>query len=225
MFDGFCRKSRDTPSIVRPRPFAPGEADVVLDRPQTPEEVARWLEAAGFQMAPATNECRAWVPDAAWMVWMRKVGYQRTHPQLLDLATDHHYFENERRGDIAKFLARRELRLALQQGFQSGCPGFIDRMRAWLLDPDHADPSVAPALLRSESADALRHPHAFGLSFAATMTLRQWGDGAREWRRFRTHSPWFDLLDDALSVVSSEMRSRMDALPQSHAATTPRPRL
>ncbi|NII06958.1 hypothetical protein [Luteibacter anthropi] len=168
------------PNRVIPKVFTPEEYDRPYDRPQTAEEIADWLYADRYYMAPATADIKSHAPDAEWVCWSldAPIIKNETWPYI-----DVHPIKNLgsfiKRWDafVSSALVKRELEEKLIPALVDGPPENIDMTRAWLLNGSSSTAGVPEILL------TLGHASLVSMTenppdWVSRMSPRQWREGA-----------------------------------------------
>lgn len=197
------------PNRVIPKVFTPEEYDRPYDRPQTAEEIADWLLADRYYMAPATEEIKSHAPEAEWVCWeadssIMKQGKKWPYFDALAIESLESFVE---RWDafVSSALVQRELEEKLIPALLDGPAETIDITRAWLLDGSSSPAGVPDVLLNLGHASLVsmtKNPP----DWVSRMSPRQWREGAAIHRK----SSWsFSPMNEALLLIQEAERQRL----------------
>ncbi|UPG92865.1 hypothetical protein [Luteibacter aegosomatissinici] len=212
--EDFTELLNDVPDVVRARAFHPDEFNVPYGRRQRPEEMADWLSAAGYMLAPATPEVMAAYPSAAWMSWPANWPYALTGSLgLLLVVDDLAGIMQEHHPTVVDSLAREAFETALREALQDGGADVFDATRAWLSGPEKKA-ALVPDVLLMQGPGACRNTFSGRVMSPEEWSPARWRHGAclshihaRETRE----SP-YPVREAALRVLLEEEHRLLDRL-------------
>lgn len=211
------------PGRVLPRSFSREEDDRPYERPQTPAEVADWLDAFGYALAPATEAVQRRFPGSAWVAWRDEF------VQFVDASVESTWglvalpevavLERQWGRAVVAFVAKQRFVERLSEALAEASSAVLDATRDRLGSPASPAPVSVPDVLRREDPRTLANVWDHPPGDLVALSPKQWREGAQLWRRANAGHQWC-LTRTALDLLAAEEGRRLSRLPSARGCHT-----